>query len=212
MNGILDLLNSDSGKQLINGSSKQLGINKANAASALGAAIPLILGAMQNNASSPNGAKGLLGALGNSRHNGSIMDNLEGILGGDKIDDDVLADGGNILGHIFGGQQENAANAVGKTSGIDLSSVMNIMKVAAPFVMGYLGKNAMKNGVSDQNGLSGLLGGLLGDDNDNQKELAHKLQDFDNNDFSVDDIAGLMKGDSDSKTGGFFNSLKELFS
>ena len=210
MSGILDLLNSDAGKQLINGASSQLGLDKANAASALGAAIPLILGGMQNNASTSSGAASLLGALGNSKHNGGILDNLGSILGGSNIDDEVLTDGGNILGHVFGGQEQNAANAISKSSGIDLNAAMGLMKTAAPFIMGYLGKQAMSKGVSDQNGVSDLLGGLLGDDNDNQKDMASKLQGYDNNDLSIDDIAGLLTGGGNS--GGLLGTLGKLFS
>ena len=50
MSGILDLLNSPIGKTLINGASQQLGQDKKQTASALSTALPLILGAMKNNA------------------------------------------------------------------------------------------------------------------------------------------------------------------
>ena len=209
MSGVLDLLNSSMGKELINGASQQMGLNKASTASALGAAMPLILGAMKNNASTSSGATGLLGALGNSSHNGSMLDNLGSILGGSNIDDDVMNDGGNILGHVFGGQENNAASAISKSSGIDMNSAMNMMKVAAPFIMSYLGKQAVGNGVSDQNGLSGLLGGLLGDDGGAQQDMASKIQGFDNNDFSIDDIAGLMTGGG--KSGNILGTLGKLF-
>ena len=46
-----ELLNGPIGKQLIEGSSKQLGLNKASTAAAFGAALPMIMGAMKNNAS-----------------------------------------------------------------------------------------------------------------------------------------------------------------
>jgi hypothetical protein len=84
------------------------------------------------------------------------------------------------------------------------------MKVAAPFVMSYLGKKVMSNGVSDQNGLSGLLGGLLGNEGGAQQDMASKIQGFDNNDFSIDDIAGLMTGGG--KSGGILGSLGKLLS
>lgn len=211
MSEILDLLNSSIGKELINGASQQMGLNKASTTSALSAAMPLILGAMKNNTSTSSGAAGLLGALGNSSHNGSMLDNLGSILGGSSIDDDVMTDGGNILGHVFGGQENNAASAISKSSGIDMSSAMNMMKVAAPFVMSYLGKKAMSSGVSDQNGLSGLLGNLLGNDGETHQDMASKIQDFDNNDLSVDDIAGMVSKYG-KEAGGIANLLSGLFS
>ena len=211
MSSILDLLNSSQGNDLIGGTSQQLGLSKAQTASALGAAMPLILAAMKNNSSTSDGAAGLLGALGNSKHSGGILDNLSSILGGSGIDEDVLTDGGNILGHVFGGQQNNAAGAISKSSGIDMNSAMSLMKVAAPFIMGYLGNQAKNNNVSDGNGLSDMLGGLLGNNGNAMQDMASKLQGFDNNDFSVDDIAGLLSSGSKG-AGGIGGMLKGLFS
>ena len=119
------------------------------------------MGAMKNNTGSADGAAGLLGALTNSKHSGGgLLDNLGSILGGGGIDDDVMADGGNILGHVFGGQESNAAGVISKASGIDMKSAMSILKLAAPFVMSYLGKQVLSKGVSDGNGLGDLLGGI----------------------------------------------------
>jgi hypothetical protein len=211
MSSILDLLNSDMGKELINGASQQMGINKASSASALSAAMPLLLGAMKNNASSSDGASSLLNALGNSSHSGGggMLDNLTSILGGSNIDDNVLSDGGNILGHVFGGQENNAANVISKSSGIDSGSAMNLLKLAAPFVMSYLSKKTSSNSISDQGGISDLLGSLLGNQASTQQDMASKLQDFDNNDFSIDDIAGLITGGG--KEGNILGTLGKLF-
>ena len=74
---ILKLLQSDMGNQLINGASQQLGLDKTQTTSAMGAALPLILGALKNNVGSADGAAGLLGALTNSKHSGGgMLDNL----------------------------------------------------------------------------------------------------------------------------------------
>ncbi len=211
MNEILDLLKGDTGKELINNASKQFGINKASVASVLGSAMPLILGAMENNASSVNGSEGLLKALGNPTHSsGGLLDNLGSIFNSGNIDE-ILGDGGNILAHVFDGQENNAANVLGKSNNIDIGSVMNIMKVAAPFVMSFLGKRASNSGVSNQTDLRGLLGGLLGNDKEIHQEMANKLQDFDNNDSSIDDIAGLIT-DYDKNSGSIGKILTDLFS
>ena len=107
MAGLLDLLNSDTGKALVSNASKQLGQNEVKTSAALGSALPLILGAMKNNAATPQGAAGLLGALSN-KHDGGLLDNLGDMLG----NADVLKDGAGILGHVFGGKQQNVAQAV----------------------------------------------------------------------------------------------------
>mgnify|MGYP000954010172 FL=1 len=59
MEGFIDLLDGDLGKTLISNASQQLGQNEDKTASALTLALPLILGAMKNNAATPQGAEGL---------------------------------------------------------------------------------------------------------------------------------------------------------
>lgn len=210
MSGILDLLNSPMGKTLISGAGKQLGIGDQKAGSAMQAALPLILGAMKNNASSSDGASGLMKALGDSRHSGSVLDNLSSILGGGGIDDDVMQDGAGILGHVFGGKQENVAAAVGKTSGIDMGQAMNILKVAAPFIMGYLGKQKRAQNIEDDNGLQNLLGGLLGGQSQQNQSLVNRLLDADGDGSIIDDVAGMLLSGG-KKKGGLGGLLGGLF-
>ena len=210
MAGILDLLNSDLGKTLISGASKQFGQDESKTTSALSAALPLILGAMKNNASTPDGASGLLKALGNDKHNGGILDNLGSILGGGGVDQNVLDDGAGILGHVFGGREQNVANAVSKSSGIDIGTAMNILKVAGPLVMGALGKESRAKGVSDQNGIGDLLGGMLGGASNEQQSLVSKLLDADGDGSIIDDVAGMILGGG-KKKGGLGGLLGGLF-
>lgn len=210
MSSILNLLNSPMGKTLISGAGQQLGIGQQKAGSALQAAIPLILGAMRNNTSSSDGASGLLKALDNSKHDGGILDNLTNILGGNNIDDDVLQDGEGILGHVFGGKQENVAAAVGKSSGLDMNSAMNILKVAAPFIMGYLGKEKRQKSINDTNALDGLLGGMLGNETKEKQSLVNTLLDADGDGSIIDDVAGMLLS-SGKKKGGLGGLLGGLF-
>lgn len=209
MAGILDLLGGPMGKMLISGASKQLGLGESKTQSALGAALPLILGAMKNNASTTQGAAGLLSALNNNKHDGGIMDKLGSILGGGSIDKSVMDDGAGILGHVFGGREENVAQAVSKSSGIDLGSAMNILKVAGPFLMGALGKQSRAQGVTNQNGLGSLLGGMLGGGQKQQQSMVNRLLDADGDGSIIDDVAGMLMGGSKKKRGlgGFLGSL-----
>jgi hypothetical protein len=211
MASILDLLNSDMGKTLIEGTSKQLGQDKNKTSTALSAALPLILGAMKNNAKTPAGASGLLSALGNEKHSGSILDNLDSILGGGGIDDNVLKDGAGILGHVFGGREQNVANAVSKSSGLDAGSAMNILKVAAPFIMGYLGKEKRQQNVSNESGIGDLLGGLLGNQSQQQQSMVERLLDADGDGSIIDDVAGMILGSGGKKKGGLGGLLGGFF-
>ncbi|WP_439151305.1 hypothetical protein [Winogradskyella sp.] len=87
----------------------------------------------------------------------------------------------------------------------------NILKVAAPILMGVLGKQAKQNNVSSQNDLGGLLGGLLGG-NDTQQEQSflEKILDADGDGSVVDDVAGMVLGGA-KKKGGLGGLLGGLF-
>ena len=208
MEGILELLKSSMGSTLIQGVSKQYGLEESTTKKAVSTAMPLILGAMKNNASSSEGASGLLGAL-MGKHDGSILDKLGDVLGGNSVDQDVLQDGSGIIKHVFGGKEENVAMAVSKSSGINTETAMNILKVAGPFLMGALGKKTREVGVADQGGLSDLLGGMLGNGQKEQQSLVNRLLDADGDGSIIDDVAGMLlsgnkKGGLGSLLGGFF--------
>ena len=63
MTGILDLLNSDIGKTIIRGVSVSTGTDENKTSSVLTMALPVLMKAMERNASTPEGAEGLMGAL-----------------------------------------------------------------------------------------------------------------------------------------------------
>ncbi len=207
MSGILDLLNSDMGRQMIGGLSQESHQPTDKTASVLSMAMPLLMGAMKRNASTPEGAAGLMGAL-SGKHNGSILDNLGGLFEG-GVNEEVKVDGLGILGHVLGGSQDNVVGAISKKSGVDTNGVMQILQVAAPLVLGYLGKQKNEQNVSDQNGITGLLGGLLGGGNQGgagkEQSLIESILDGDNDGSVIDDIAGMVLGGN--KGGGGLGGL-----
>ena len=138
MSGLLDLINSPVGKQLISGVAGQTGQPENKTAEVLSMAMPLLMGAMKKNASTPGGAQGLMDAL-SSKHDGGILDDLGGLFGG-GVDQNVMNDGAGILGHVLGSKQSQVENALSAKSGIDASSIAQILKIAAPILLGYLGK------------------------------------------------------------------------
>ena len=180
MAGLLDLLNSDMGKQIISGVSQQSGAPQDKTADVLSMALPVLMGAMRKNAATPQGAEGLLGAL-SGKHDGSILDDLGGLFQG-GVDKTVMQDGAGILGHVLGNKRPAVQNALSQEAGIDanaLGSLLgNVMGAEQPRqsqslieqlidadgdgsiiddVAGMvLGGNQKKKG-----GLGGLLGGLF---------------------------------------------------
>ncbi|GMN05332.1 DUF937 domain-containing protein [Croceitalea sp. MTPC5] len=211
MSGLLDLLNSPIGKQLISGVSGQTGQPENKTADVLAMAMPLLMGAMKKNASTPGGAQGLMSAL-SSKHDGSILDNLGGLFGG-GVDQNVMDDGAGILGHVFGSKQPQVENALSNKSGIDAGSVGQILKIAAPILLGYLGKQTRQQNVNSPDALSGLLGGLMGGTRtaNKQQSLIESFLDSDGDGSVIDDLAGMVLSGNGQKKGGLGGLLGGLF-
>lgn len=207
MSGLLELLNSPMGKQIISGVSGSTGQSESATGSLLSMAMPVLMGAMKKNVQTPEGAAGLMGAL-SSKHNGSILDNLGGLFDG-GVDESVQQDGAGILGHLLGGNQANVENALSQKSGMDAGSVGQILKVAAPILMGVLGKQTQQSGVSDANGMNALLGSMLGGQPQENQSLISSLLDADGDGSILDDVAGMVLGGK--KSGGIGGLLGGLF-
>ena len=156
MSGLLDLLNSPMGKELISGVAGQTAQPENKTADVLSMAMPLLLGAMKKNVSTPQGAEGLMSAL-SQKHDGSILNDLGGLFGG-GVDESVKQDGAGILGHVFGNKQPQVENALSQKSGLDAGSIAEILKIAAPIVMGFIGKQTAQSNVNDSTGMNALLG------------------------------------------------------
>ena len=160
----------------------QLGVDPAQAQQAVGAALPMIVGALGQNASQPGGAEILASVLG-ANHGDAAGGGLGGLLGsvlGSVTGQQATTpatDGGGILGHIFGGQEQQVADQAGQAAGIGSDKMQMVMKIVAPIVMAYLAKRMFShpdsnnaNSVSDvlqqeqsqaQSG-GGMLGQILG--------------------------------------------------
>lgn len=207
MSGLLDLLGSPMGKQLISGVASQTGNSTDQTGSVLTMALPLLMGAMKKNASTPEGAQGLMSALSN-KHDGSILDNLGGLFGG-GVDQSVKDDGAGILGHVLGGRQNQVQNALSQKSGMDAGTIATILQVAAPILMGMIGQQKQKQNVSDAGGLQSLLGGMMGGGKqaDKQQSLIESFLDSDGDGSILDDVASLALGGKKGGIGGLLGGL-----
>ena len=151
-----------------------------------------------------------MGALSN-KHDGSLLDNLEGFFGG-GIDKEAINDGGKILGHVLGNKQSNVANALGAKTGIDASSVSQILKIAAPLLLGFLGKKKRQQSVHDSSGLEGFLGGMLrANTPQHEQNFLSSFLDADGDGSIIDDVAGMVLGGEQKKKGGLGGLLGGLF-
>ena len=154
MSNLVDTVLAHIGDPQIAQIAAQLGTTPDHARTAIDHALPLIVGGMAHNASTPDGAEKLHNALGD--HAGqSVGDVLGNLLGGGGGSLSTI--GGSILGHIFGAHRTAADQGLGQATGIGQQSAGQLMAILAPIVMSVLAKRTQQQGL-DPGGLGGMLG------------------------------------------------------
>ena len=194
------------------GLAQQLGIDSAQAEQAVGVALPMLFGALGHNAAQPQGAADLLGALqrdhssaqgaldmgsllGGLLGGGGAAGGLGGLLGavlGGGAGASAQTDGGSILGHIFGGGQQRAESHLGQATGLG-ANAGQLLTMLAPLVMSFLAQRVQSQGmgagqlgqalgqekdqVQSQGGLAGgILGSLLDQNGDGKLDVGDLLK------------------------------------
>lgn len=135
--------------------SQQLGLDSRQAAGAVSAALPLLLGALGNNAARPQGAEALFGALQDNHSGLDIGGVLGAVLGGGSS---PATNGAGILGHIFGGNQGRAEAGLAQATGLGGERAGQLLRILAPVVMAYLAQRLSAGDQVDAGGLGHLLG------------------------------------------------------
>lgn len=176
------------GGQDLGNLASQLGGNENDVKGGVAAALPMILGALNKNTETPEGAEALNRALEN--HDGSVLNNLSGYLSNPD-----LQDGAGILSHLFGNKTENVANEVAQSSGLDANSSTKMLQMLAPLVLGVLGQQKKENNL-DAAGLDSLTSMLSS--NFSSKEqvsglmgMVTNLLDANKDGNVIDDLLGL---------------------
>jgi hypothetical protein len=178
-----DLLNQLQGPQLAQ-IGQQLGLSQPQASDAISAALPLLIGALGRNASQPQGAEALFGALQRDHAGLDLGSVLGSVLGGG-------GQGSEILGHIFGARQNNAAQGLGAATGLGGVQANSLLKILAPIVLAYLARRLFSQGnattpqalgqalgdehqqIREQGGLGGgLLGAVMDRDGDGDTDFS----------------------------------------
>jgi hypothetical protein len=183
MDSITQSLGGDTMKQI----SRQLGADEGTTQNAIAAAVPLLLAGLARNSSSPDGAAALHEALVKD-HDGGILDKLGGFLGNAQT-----GPGAGILGHVLGGHQPLAEEAVSNSSGLDRQRTGQLLLILAPIVMAMIGRARRQNDLN-ASGVAGMLGqehegltrtspGLMG--------LATKLFDKDGDGSITEELGGI---------------------
>lgn len=158
---------------------RTLGVDSNTAEAAIREGGQTILTGLKKGAETPDGAVALTHALDQHVGDKKVASTAD-------IDE---ADGKSILGHVFGGQQEQVAanlGSSGATSGIDFAKLLPLL---APIIMNYIA-NQKKGQEAESSGggldIGGLLGGILGGGSSSGGNSSKKSGGF--------DIMGVLGG------------------
>jgi OmpA-OmpF porin, OOP family len=153
---VLDLLKGQMGNMVVEKAAQYLGEDAGAAGKAMSAILPSVLGGVMNQATNISGATNLLNMLSNGGHDGGIFGNLGSLLGGGSATQGLVNAGSGIIKGLFGDKVGAIVDFVAKYAGIKSSSASSLLGMAAPMVMGMIGKQSAGLGAS---GLMKLLGG-----------------------------------------------------
>ncbi len=164
--------------------SKKTNASPQQTQSALASAIPILMNALARNSSTREGKAALQNAV-RKDHDGSLLDNL-----GDFLSNPESANGAGILRHVLGDKRQNVEKYISKDAGLSGESAGKILEIAAPLVMGLLGKKSSGSGSA----ISGLLNSYLKTEK-KQASQSHgvisQLLDRDNDGNVMDDVSEL---------------------
>jgi len=199
MDNLMDLLQSQLGGKAMDLIASQMGGgNKDATQAATSGIVSMLMSAMAKNASTPEGASSLISALDRD-HDGSVLDDVVGLLGGQRqVANPRATNGEGILKHLLGqgDKRNNAVQMISQMSGLETDNVGNMMVKLAPLVLGALGK-ARSQGNLDSNSLTGMLSQTVQSraNADAQMGLIGKFLDRDGDGSVLDDLAqmGLNK-------------------
>jgi hypothetical protein len=130
-----------------------LGLDRNNAQSAIGAAVPALLAGLSGAAANPGGAQSLVNAV---KQQSGALDGFANMIGGSG-QSSLVDKGSALLKSLVGGQDQSAlAGAISKFAGVGQNASNSLLAMLAPAILGVIGKQ-IGGGNLDAGSLTGLL-------------------------------------------------------
>ena len=121
--------------------------------------LPSVLGGLANKATTLTGADNLLDMINEGGHDGRIFDTLTTLLGGGIATQGVLRIGNDVVNTLFGDKLSGIVDWVSTQTNIKTGSASSLMNLAAPLLMGAIGKQL--DGKGNASSVIALLGSQL---------------------------------------------------
>jgi OmpA-OmpF porin, OOP family len=145
--------------EMVSKASSYLGESENGVVKAISGILPSVLGGLVSKTSDNEGA-GAVAQMAQESHTSGVAGNLDSFLGNDG--GGLLNKGAGMLSGLFGGKLDGITGLLSNFAGVKSSSVASLMSMAAPAVLGMIGKHA-----SDNNMGAGGIASLLSSQKDN---------------------------------------------
>jgi OmpA-OmpF porin, OOP family len=155
---LLDMAKSYFSNELVNKASAHLGESEGGISKAISAVLPSIIGGLSDKASSGTDGAGIVAKMAADQHDGGILDSIGSFLNPDTSND-MLGKSSSLISGLFGngGQSNMLTTLISSFSGVKGSSVGTLMSMAAPMLLGLVGKFTKDTNLPIS-GLASMLG------------------------------------------------------
>ncbi|MBL0145704.1 MAG: DUF937 domain-containing protein [Chitinophagaceae bacterium] len=139
--------------ELVGKASSFLGESESGVTKALGGILPSVIGGLIDKSSSHDGAN-MIANLAGEQHNSGLLGNIGSFFGNDG--GGLLNKGAGLLSGLFGNKTDGLIGLISNFAGVKSSSSSSLLSMAAPLVLGLLGKHAASSNMG-ASGIASLL-------------------------------------------------------
>jgi OmpA-OmpF porin, OOP family len=158
---LLEIVKSQLSGNILDKAASFLGEDNSSIEKALSAILPSLLGGLVNQSTTTPDASKLLTAINSQGHDGSLLDSLGMLFGGGSLTQGLISSGESMNTGLFNNKLGDVVDWVASFAGMKAGSASGLMNMAAPVLMGILGKQ-IKSSNLDAQGLLGLLSSQTG--------------------------------------------------
>ena len=148
---LLDAVKGHFNNEFVTQAASFLGESEGGVSKALSSALPSLLTGLASKASSSQGATDIA-AMASEANNSGILGNISSLFGGGS----VINEAAEMVKGLFGQKFDDLIDGIASFSGLKSGSASNLLSMAAPVVLGTLGKHSADNNLG-ASGLASLL-------------------------------------------------------
>ncbi len=153
---LIEMFNNTVGELLIKQASGMLSESAESTTTGVKSIVPSLLGTLIQKGRTEAGAEELMLYMAEQNIDGSILSNVTASLQGGIETEKLMYQGAGILRYLLDEKLSPVVDIISGSSGLRTSSATSLLKLAAPLVLGILGKQVREKGL-DAKGLKTLL-------------------------------------------------------